>query len=182
MSHKCYEYKIVESLLKSEKHIRELAKNLNTNQMTISRKMQILLDKNVVDFKREGRNKIFFLKKTLEAYEYTIISEHNKNLDIIESYPELRILFKKIKLNNKISLAILFGSYAKEIANNDSDIDIYIETKSRVLKEEIEKISSKINVKIGVYDKKSLLIKEIEKRYIIIKGFEDFYERKKFFE
>ena len=77
---------------------------------------------------------------------------------------------------------ILFGSYAKEIAKKDSDIDIYADTISKKVKNEIEKINSKINVKIGKYSKDSLLIKEIEKDHVIIKGIEVFYERNKFFD
>lgn len=88
---------------------------------------------------------------------------------------------KKFK-NKKIQLAIIFGSYSKGLANNKSDVDIYIESVDGKLKKEIESISSKISVKIGRYDKSSLLIKEIEENHAIIKGVEKFYENYKFFE
>ncbi|MBI4447428.1 nucleotidyltransferase domain-containing protein, partial [Candidatus Woesearchaeota archaeon] len=81
-----------------------------------------------------------------------------------------------------IRLAILFGSYAKGTANKESDIDIYIDTKDANLKEEVELISSKISVKIGKYNKESLLIKEIEKAHVIIKGVELYYEKNKLFD
>ncbi len=100
----------------------------------------------------------------------------------VEKYPSLRNLIERIQENKKIKLAIIFGSYAKFSANKESDIDLYIETLNQKLKQEIEKIDSRINAKIGKYDKKSLLIKEIEKNYIIIKGVEHFYEGNKFFE
>ena len=79
------------------------------------------------------------------------------------------------KTNEK--LIILFGSYAKGLARKDSDIDIYIETKNRNVKKEIEDIHTKINVKIGTFDSNSSLIKEIIKDHIIIKGIEDFYDK-----
>ena len=72
---------------------------------------------------------------------------------------------------------MLFCSYAKGLAKKDSDIDIYIETKNRNVKKSIEDIHSKISVKIGIFDIKSLLIKEIIKDHIIIKGIEVFYEK-----
>ena len=94
----------------------------------------------------------------------------------------LRRVIELIKKNDKIRLAILFGSYAKGIAAKDSDIDIYIDTKDAKLKEEAEQIDSKISVKIGSYNKDSLLIKEIEKNHVIIKGTELYYEKNKFFD
>ena len=84
MSRKDYKLEIVESLLKSDNYIRGLAKKLKTNQMMILRKIKDLEKENVVDFKREGKNKVYFLKKTLEAYEYAIISEYYKLLKTIK--------------------------------------------------------------------------------------------------
>lgn len=83
--------------------------------------------------------------------------------------------------HKKIDLAILFGSYVKGIAHKDSDIDIYIDTRNNKLKEEVELIDSKISVKIGSYNQESILIKEIEKNHMIIKGVERYYEKNKFF-
>ena len=61
-------------------------------------------------------------------------------------------------------------------------MDIYIDTKNSRLKDDIELIDSKISVKIGDYNKDSLLIKEIEKNHVIIKGVEIYYEKNKFFD
>jgi len=63
MSQNDYKIKIAESLQKKENHIRGLAKELNTNQTTIARKINELFKENVVDYKKEGRNKVYFLKK-----------------------------------------------------------------------------------------------------------------------
>jgi predicted nucleotidyltransferase len=175
-------YKIIEALLKSENHIRGLAKLLNTSQTTIARKAQELHENNVVDFKQEGKNKVVFLKKSLEAKQHAYNVETQKLLETLKKYPHLRRIIELIKKNEKISLAILFGSYAKNTAKKDSDIDIYLDTTDSKLKEEVELIDSKISVKIGKYDKDSLLIKEIEKNHVIIKGIEIYYEKNKFFD
>ncbi|MBU1005417.1 MAG: nucleotidyltransferase domain-containing protein [Nanoarchaeota archaeon] len=182
MSQNNYIIEIVDHLLKSENHIRGLAKSLDTNQTTIARKVQELYKKNVVDFKQEGKNKVVFLKKTLEAKQYAYLAENNKLLKTLGKYPYLRRIIEQIRKNEKISLAILFGSYAKGIANKDSDVDVYIDTKDTKIKEEIELIDSKISVKIGRYNNESLLIKEIEKKHAIIKGIEVYYEKNKFFD
>lgn len=182
MSQNNYNIKIVQALLKSENHIRGLAKLLGTNQTTIARKVEELCKDNILDFKQEGRNKVIFLKKTLEAKQFSYITEANKLLELLKKYPSLRRVIEEIKKKEKIFLAILFGSYAKGTANKESDIDIYIDTKDKKIKEEVELIDSKINVKIGKYNKDSLLIKEIDKNHIILKGIDLYYEKNKFFD
>ena len=52
MSQKDYNIKIINALLKSENHIRGLARLLNTNQTTIARKVKELYENNIVDFKQ----------------------------------------------------------------------------------------------------------------------------------
>lgn len=182
MSQKDYNYQIIESLLKSENHIRGLARILGTNQTTIARKVQELSHENIVDFKQEGKNKVFFVKKSLEARHFVYQVENYKLLKILKKYPQLRRVIEMIQNNHKLNLAILFGSYAKGTANKESDIDIYIDTENLKIKEEIELIDSKISVKIGKFNNDSLLIKEIIKNHIIIKGFEEYYDKNRFFD
>ena len=165
-----------------ENHIRALAKELKTNQTTVARKIKELYKENIVDYKQEGRNKVYFLKKTLETLEFILIMERYKILETLRKYPYLRRIFQQIIQNKKIKLVILFGSYARKTATEKSDIDIFIETQDRGIKEEIENIDSKISVKIGKFNRKNLLIKEIEKNHVIIKGVELYYEKVGFFE
>ena len=177
MSQNYYKIKIVESLLKKENHIRGLAKELKTNQTTIARKINELFDENIVDYKKEGRNKVYFLKKTLESLQFVLIVEHYKLIEILKKYTYLRKILQEIIQNRKIRLAILFGSHARKTATKESDIDIYIEAISRGIKRELEEIDSRVSVKIGKFNRKSLLIKEIEKEHVIIKGAELYYEK-----
>lgn len=182
MSQKDYNYQILESLMKSENHIRELARILGTNQTTIARKVQELSQENIVDFKMEGKNKVFFVKKSLEARHFVYQVENYKLLRILNKYPQLRRIIEQIQKNNKIDLVILFGSYAKSTVNKESDIDIYIDTENLKIKEEVELIDSKISVKIGKFNNDSLLIQEIIKNHIILKGFEEYYDQNRFFD
>ena len=101
---------------------------------------------------------------------------------ILKKHPPLRQIIEKIQVNNKIKLAIIFGSYAKGLAKKTSDVDVYIETQNLGLKKELEMKDSMLSIKIGKYNKSSLLIKEIEKNHVIIKGVEKFYEKSGFFE
>ena len=182
MEQKSYKLEIVELLLKESLHVREIAKRLKTNHMTIARKTKRLVESNVADFRKEGKNNIFFLKKTIEARAYILMSEQYKMLSAISRYPELRSIVENIQKTRNISLAILFGSYAKNIAKKDSDIDVYIETASQKLKKELSMLNSRLSIKIGRYDRKSNLIKEIEKHHVIIKGAERYYEKNQFFD
>ena len=182
MEQKDYKMEIVNELLSNENHIRGIAKKLNTNHMTVARKIRELAKENVVDYKTEGKNKKYFLKKTIEARNFIFSAENYKLNKILEKYPNLRNIIEKIQKDKRIKLAILFGSYAKKLAKQVSDIDIYIETTDKKLKEDLSSINSKLSIKIGKYDKSNLLIKEIEKNHIIIKGVEHYYEKNKFFD
>mgnify|MGYP001558473476 CR=1 FL=1 len=169
-------YNIIVELMKQNNHIRGLAKCLNTNQTTIARKVKEFESQNVLDYRKEGKNKVYFIKKTIEAQIYIKIVEYNKLIEIAKKYPRLRHIIEKINSEEEIGLAILFGSYAKHNANKESDIDIYIETENRILKKTIELLDSKISLKIGKFDKTMPLGKEIIRYHVIIKGVDIYYK------
>lgn len=169
------EMDIVELLLRADNHIRGIAKKLGESHSTILRKLNNLKKENVIDSRKEGKNKIFFLKKNLVSKTYILQAELYKLTKLLRYNPELSIIFEEILKKTDEKLIVLFGSYAKGLAKKDSDIDIYIETKSRSVKKTVEDIHSKINVKIGTFDIRSPLIKEIIKDHIILRGIEVFY-------
>ncbi len=171
------ELEIVGLLLRKEDHVRGIAKELKEPHSTILRRLNNLKECNVIDSRTEGKNKTFFLKKNIISRNYVLQTELYKLTKLLRKYPELSIIFEEILKKTDANLIVLFGSYAKGLEKKDSDIDIYVETKSRNVKKLIENIHSKINVKIGTFDIKSLLIKEIIKNHIIIKGIEVFYEK-----
>jgi len=168
---------IILVLLKEKKHLREIARTLNESHSTVLRKINGLVNDNILDYKKEGKNKIFFIKEGLKAKNYIYSAEIHKLNKLLKKHPELSIIFGDIKKNFQKGMIILFGSYAKGNPKSDSDIDIYLETNNNKIKNKIEEINSKLSVKIGKFDTKSLLIKEIIKNHIIIRGLEDFYER-----
>jgi len=175
MEQKDYIMEILGVLMEGEGHIRGIAKKLGTNHMMVLRKLKKLLDKNVVDFKREGKNQIYSLKDTPEARAFILMAENYKLVKCIEKYPYLKDVLKKIQDDKKIKLAILFGSHAKEQARKDSDIDIFIETLERKIKERYSELDSRLSIKIGKLGK-DVLSKEIAMNHVIIKGIELYYE------
>lgn len=169
-------------LLKNESHLRGIAKQLDASHSTVSRALNKLCKENIIDFKKEGRNKVFFIRKNLQAKNYVFNAERYKLIRLIKQYPELSIIIDGILKNCEEKIILLFGSYAKCIAKKDSDIDIYIETGNRKIKDKVESLHSKIKVKTGPFDLDSMLIKEIIKNHTILRGAEEFYEKTKFFE
>ena len=171
------ELDVIELLLRSDNHVRGIAKKLEESHSTILRKLNNLKKENVIDFRREGKNKIFFLKKNLVSKTYILQAELYKLTKLLRHNSELNVIFEEVLQKTDEKLIVLFGSYAKGLAKKDSDIDIYIETKSRNVKKSVEDIYSKINVKIGTFDIKSPLIKEIIKDHVILRGIEVFYDK-----
>jgi predicted nucleotidyltransferase len=168
---------IVALLLQTDLHPRGLAEKLQTNHMTIARKLAQLVDENCADFRTEGKNKVYFLKKSIEGRNAAMIVEIYKQSRIVSTYPVLRGIFQAVQDMQEIPLALLYGSYAKGLPTKDSDIDIYIETLNTDVKKQIEQRHSLLSVKVGEFDPKSLLIREIIKDHVIIKGVEVYFDK-----
>jgi predicted nucleotidyltransferase len=176
------DFEIILLLIRRDNHIRGIAKNLEESHSTILRRLNDLVKENVIDYKLEGRNKVFFIKKNLQAKNYVFNAERYKQIKLLKKYPELSVIAEDTLNACHENLIIIFGSHAKFIAKKDSDIDVYVETKDRKVKDKLESIHSKINVKIGSFDLNSPLIKEIIKDHVVLKGVEQFYEKIKFFD
>jgi predicted nucleotidyltransferase len=168
---------IINILMKGDLHPRGLANKLGTNHMTVSRKLQNLNKENIVDYRIEGKNKIFFVKKSIEGRNAVMIVEIYKQSRILHWYPGLRGIFKSVQNIPDVSFALLFGSYAKGLATKESDIDIFIETLNPSIREKLEKKHSSLSIKIGEFDPGSLLIREIIKDHVVIKGVEMYLDK-----
>lgn len=175
------ELEIILALLKGENHLRGIAKQLNESHSTILRKLNKLVMENILDYRTEGKNKVFFIKKNLQAKNYVFNAERYKLIELLKKNPELDVIMEDISKASKETLIIIFGSYAKSLAKKNSDIDLFVETRNRAVKEQLESIHSRIKVKLGDFDLSSSLIKEIIKNHAILKGVEEFYEKTKFF-
>jgi predicted nucleotidyltransferase/DNA-binding HxlR family transcriptional regulator len=177
MERKDYKLEIVQILLQGENHLREIARELKTNHMMVVRKIRELLGDNVVDFKQIGKNQVYFLKKNTESRSLILMSQQYFLLRFIKKNPSLRDVINKIQEDSQIKLALIFGSYAKGLNKKDSDLDIFIETSELEIKKKYSRLDSKFSIKIGKYDRDENLIKEIEKKNILIKGGEVYYEK-----
>ena len=171
---------IINLLMKGDLHPRALAEKLQTNHMTVSRKLHNLVKENIVDYRAEGKNKVFFLKKSIEGRNAAMTAEIYKQSRIISRYPVLRGVFTSVAKLPGVHLALLFGSYAKGLATKESDIDIFIETLDGNIKKQLEQRHASLSVKIGTFDQSGPLIREIIKDHVIIRGVEEYFDKTEF--
>jgi len=176
-----YLYEVILLLVKREMHQRELAKELKTSLTRVQTVLKELRGINAVDYKEIGKNHIYFIKKNLVSKSLILNAENYKLIKLLRKHKELEIIFKEIIEKSPKTIILLFGSYAKGLENKNSDIDIYIDTANQKIKKETQEIYHNLSVKIGKFNTSNLLIKEIIKNHVIIKGGEEYYEKIKFF-
>jgi len=98
---------------------------LKTTQNTL-----IFLEKErIIKSKVEGKNKYFSLNtENILTKQYLLQTECYFTNRFLEKYPNFKTFLKEIT----DTTLILFGSFAKFIANRDSDVDLLMISKTRV--------------------------------------------------
>ena len=100
----------------------------------------------------------------------------------IYTIEEIKEMLKEILKDQPVYQVILFGSYAKKQATKNSDVDLLIDTKSKLrgfaLLKLICKIQDKLQKEIDGFEKYEIIIdspidKEIKKTGVVV------YEKKK---
>jgi len=173
---------LVALLLKGRAHPRALARTLGINHMTVVRRLRALVAGNVLDHEVSGRNKVYRLKRTVEARSAVFMAELHKLDLLLAARPSLRRIVSQVQQDPRIGLAVIFGSHAKGTATKDSDVDLYIETRDGAMKGELERLSSRLSLKTGPYDRENPVIRELERDHVIVKGVEAFYDRSRLLE
>ena len=172
---------IINILVNQGVHGRQIAEMLEAPLSTVQRALKILHDENVIEYKTNGRNKVCRIRKDIQAKRRIIDAELYKLNKLMKKEKWMKPIIKRLT-EIDADMVIIFGSYAKGSQMKQSDIDVFIETKEKSLKEQAESINTKINAKIGIMDTRDLLIKEIIQNHVIVKGVERYYERIGFFE
>ena len=176
-----YTYETLLLLLKKEMHQRELAKELQTSLTRVQAVLKKLRDINVVDYKEAGKNHVYFIKKNLVSKSFILNAENYKFAKLLRAHPILEPILQEIIDKCPIKMIVLFGSYAKFIPKNESDIDIYLDTTDIKIKDKLKSINDNLSIQIRDFDTKDLLIREIIKNHILIRGGEEYYEKLEFF-
>ncbi len=173
MLQKRNDLELIELLRKEPTHVRALAVLLKLTPSTVLRTLQTLQAETVVDFKRVGRNCVYELKETPEARAYLIMSEQYKFLKLIQD-PLLRSITTELREGTDGEVICIFGSHADGTETKTSDIDVYIESHDRALRERIQHISPKVSLQFGTLEPTSTIAKEIRRNHVIIQNVERF--------
>jgi predicted nucleotidyltransferase len=162
-------------------HIRAMAKLLDTSHVTLLPHLKHLEQIKILQHEKVGRNKQYLLNKTNILTKYYLAT--TEQLATI-NYLEKNFIIKKLAehLNNLDTAApiILFGSYAKNYATEESDIDLFCigtltKDQTNYIKNFEATYGKKINIKTATTENFNtglrtgdILIKEIVKNHIIL--------------
>src|SRR3989344_4959107 len=130
-----------------EYYIREVEKILKISPRTSQIILEDLENKGVLESKTKGKIKSYKLRINDLSKRYIIFVEQYKLILFMEKKLMIKEIIEKITPNIK-GIGIIFGSYAKGLEKEDSDLDIFIAGTYK--KEEIKKISVNLGVEISV--------------------------------
>ncbi len=158
---------------------RDIARILKMNQKTISNILNELEKEHIIKFKKEGKNKYYYLNKFYPYIREVIhLIETQRKIDFLNRYSKLREFFLELEKRTS-GVLVIFGSYANFSANEKSDLDIFVMGKIKDSHDLEELYNIKINIVKSTKSKfntKETIVKEIIKNHIILKGVEDFIE------
>ena len=162
-------------------HMRAMAKLLDTSHMTLLPHLKRLEERKILQTKTVGKNKQYTLNKDNLLTKYYLITTEEL---VTIAYLETNFLIKKLAEHlNNIDFPnplILFGSYAKGYATEESDIDLFsIGKLTENQKTQIKKFEAifgkKINIKTATTENFNaglrtgdILIKEVVTNHIVI--------------
>ena len=164
-----------------EYYIREVEKLLKISPRTAQLILVDLESKGILESKTKGKIRAYILKRNKLSQRYITFVEQYKAISFLIKNLLVKEIIEKINPFIK-GIGVIFGSYAKGIANNDSDLDIFVA--GTYDNEEIKKTSQTYGIEIGVkcyplkiFEKNlanDILIKEILKNHVIFLGAEKF--------
>jgi predicted nucleotidyltransferase len=124
----------------------DLAKITKIPQQTASRYLAELVKNNYLNYKIEGKNKLFFIDlNNINAYNLFELIENYKCLKFNNKIKDASLIINElIKFSETI---ILFGSYSNYKYKNNSDLDLLFIGK--VNKKKIKEIKEKIHITVN---------------------------------
>lgn len=162
-------------------HVRAIAKLLDTSHMTLLPHLKHLEEFKILQTKIVGKNKQYTLnKENILTKYYLIATEELATIDYLKKTFLIKKLAEHLKNIETPDPLILFGSYPKGYATDESDIDLFCIGKlTEKQKEDIEKFEAtfgkKINIKVATAENfkvglrtGDILIKEMVANHIVI--------------
>jgi uncharacterized protein len=167
-----------------EYYIREVENLLKVSSRTSLVTLAKLERKGILESKTKGKTKIYSIKKSTLSREYFVLTEQYKKIRFIEKNHLIKEVLEKADEFIQ-GIVIVFGSFAKEIQKEDSDLDLFIVGKydEDKIKEVGTKYGIDINIKsypMNLFETKindDILLKEVIGNHILIKDTEGFVRR-----
>ena len=162
-------------------YIREICSHLPLSHGTAQTILVRFEEKRVLESSKRGKIRLFKIKPGEISIQYFTLAEIYKKILFMENNPFVSEILSKISLISEGSV-ILFGSYAKGTATEDSDIDIFIAgTTDEGAITKIEKIYD-VEINPVVYPENVFasqegfdpLVSEVKKNHIVWKNAELF--------
>jgi len=166
-------------------HLRRIARAIKADTKTTSINLKKLEDSGIIISEKTGKHKEFMLNFSNSFTRYFLImAEIYRNIEFLRKNFRIRKIFEMIE--NKAEVIILFGSYAKGSATEESDLDVLI-IDGDLDSKTAEKIENLYGIKLSpisltkkeftrMQKNKEVFFKEILAAHIILKGFEFFVE------
>ena len=153
-------------------YLREISKKAKMPLKT-TQNMLASLEKNAILRSRiSGKNKYFSLNlDNIRAKSAILQAEIQQTTRFLERYAPIKTFLKSIKTNEMI---VVFGSFAKFSADNDSDLDLLIITEGKqdiplhLMPYTAHKTELSEKSFLDAVEKGETLIKEIEDNHIIL--------------
>jgi len=161
---------------KKQIHGNEIAKQLKMPQRSVLRKLDNLCLYKILKFNRIGKNKVYSINWDNPAvFQFLTLAESYKAVNFLLNNPKIALILNEIDCNK-----IIFGSYAKNINSQSSDLDIvFLCNEDKKIKEIISKSSVEIHAQFSILSNlkgqlknKDALAVEIANNHIILGDFE----------
>ena len=168
-------------------HTRAIAKLVGTSHVALLPYLKQLENLKILTSEKAGRNKQFTLNRDniLTKY-YLTATEELVTIEYLETNFLIKKLSEQLNDTDTASSLILFGSYAKDYATEESDIDLFnigklTEEQRKPIKKFEGTFGKKINIKTATAKnfalglrKGDILIKEVIGNHIILRNADPF--------
>lgn len=167
-----------------EYYIREVEKLIEVSSRTALVTLAKLEKSGILESKIKGKIKTYSIKKSTLSREFFLLTEQYKKIQFLEKNQLVKEVLEKAD-DYLQGIVIIFGSYAKGIQKEDSDLDLFIvgTYDEKKIRETGHKYGLDINIKsypMNIFEKEicdDILLKEITENHIIIEDAEGFVRR-----
>jgi predicted nucleotidyltransferase len=169
-------------------HLRQIARETNVDVKAVQLQLKRLEKMNILSSVRKGRNKEYSvnLQNAIAKY-YLMLAETFASI----TYLARNFLVKKIatEISDRLEGAtILFGSFAKEKSNKESDVDLFVINENKpgapaknAVRDVGDRVGREISLKHGTkrqflegLKEGDPLVREVVSSHVVLRGVDDF--------